>query len=548
MDFRPLFCGTNVCMDDPKDTANVNPMTSDDTQSSPPPADDAGVQTPPPVPESEKPEVPKTANDQSETPAENSEPDHVKDAIESFTAGSDDSPKKNNKKTIIAGLVVLFLLVTLPVAYFVSQTRQEIRPSAQSCASSVNDSYTTYTCDPSRSNPCVPHTASNIQTCHAVTAPGQGTNCLYDHVRVNDLCTPLAAGGCNITSSQPLPIPDAKLCPGGGGPPPPPAPTPSGGAPPPPPPPPPAPRKAVCGEPCTVTADCQSPSANGSTVICRNNMCESASCPAGKTIPGANCDCSALNACGAPCSASQGLCQQGSECGFITTANACLAAEGKGTVQFCLPLSPYRGYTRAACSGIAASYLVNPAGQSGSNLPNGGGGPLTQEDVVAACNPLPSPTPTPTPVPTPTPTATPVPTPSPIAQCINIKLYRVDQPGGTRNDGDVNNPDNWQLLTAQEIAALQPSDVIYVTVAGDVTDTLVGGAITRARIRVNSNTWTQANETTLVKPTNAFNEPIEFYIAYTIPTGVTTFTFGAEVYAPVHDNNTDPWDTHAGWR
>lgn len=128
--------------------------------------------------------------------------------------------------------------------------------------------------------------------------------------------------------------------------------------------------KSQCGGSCTTNADCAA-SPSGASVVCRNGVCENAACAAGKTVPGANCECSALNACGQPCSASLGLCQAGSQCGFIGSATACTSA----AQSYCLPTSPYRSYTLATCSGIAAYNLRSPLGTDVT----------TQAQILEAC-------------------------------------------------------------------------------------------------------------------------------------------------------------------
>jgi hemolysin activation/secretion protein len=104
--------------------------------------------------------------------------------------------------------------------------------------------------------------------------------------------------------------------------------------------------------------------------------------------------------------------------------------------------------------------------------------------------------------------------------CVAIKIYQVN--------GSISVAANWQLLTAQQLAALQPGNIIYVTTLGTVSN----GTIDKARIRVNSNTWSAANETTLKKPGSD-----EYYISYSIPSGATTFSFGAEI----HEVTTNKW-------
>ncbi|KKS84431.1 MAG: hypothetical protein UV59_C0019G0006 [Candidatus Gottesmanbacteria bacterium GW2011_GWA1_43_11] len=133
----------------------------------------------------------------------------------------------------------------------------------------------------------------------------------------------------------------------------------------------------------------------------------------------------------------------------------------------------------------------------------------------------------------------PTPTPQPVAQCTSIKIYQLT--------GDLNLPASWQLLTTQQLAALQPGTVIYITTLGGTSN---GATITRARIRVNTTTWVQTlHDTVNLKPKTLTTEVNEYYLTYTIPTdGTANFTVGAEVYSPQFDTNTNPWDTNLGWR
>jgi len=130
--------------------------------------------------------------------------------------------------------------------------------------------------------------------------------------------------------------------------------------------------KAQCGSSCKTTDDCATPT-SAATVTCRNGICENSLCAAGKTVPGSNCACSTLNACGQPCNGTLGLCQSGSECGFIGATNSCADSNGS---QFCLPTSPQKSYTLANCTGIAALNLRSPLG---TNV-------TTQAQVLEACN------------------------------------------------------------------------------------------------------------------------------------------------------------------
>ncbi len=97
-----------------------------------------------------------------------------------------------------------------------------------------------------------------------------------------------------------------------------------------------------CGGSCTSDSDCAAP-ANGGTAVCRSGICENAACPAGKSLPGANCDCSSLNACGNPCSASLGLCQTGSSCVYVVGSSCSTSGGSLSSTTYCLPSTIYNG-------------------------------------------------------------------------------------------------------------------------------------------------------------------------------------------------------------
>lgn len=212
-------------------------------------------------------------------------------------------------------------------------------------------------------------------------------------------------------------------------------------------------KKKSCGDTCNSDADCRNPSPAGVTVWCNpsTKICEGKFCPAGKTQPGANCQCDAGRTCGQSCGASVGLCGDGkSQCGFITNPDQCLAAEGNVKKQFCIPNNPQNGYSFARCSGIAARYLIGPNGETGTQN-------LTQQDVIEACNEAVA-----TATPSPTPTATPI---AINAQCFNVRAYDAD----------------WNELTVNELAQLGPGDVVRFAAAGSTNS----GNFTAARFTIN---------------------------------------------------------------
>src|SRR5260221_844847 len=162
---------------------------------------------------------------------------------------------------------------------------------------------------------------SNINSSTARSGTFQVNQCGASQV---DIGYDLAPGGI-ITGAC---FSFANSC--GGGPPPP--------GPPPPPPPPPPPQASCQGGTCTTDSSCKAP-ANGGVAVCRNGKCENRDCPAGKTIPGANCDCGvAGRVCGQTCGASVGLCGDGkSTCAFM--GRSCSGNEYSNPPTTCIPNS-----------------------------------------------------------------------------------------------------------------------------------------------------------------------------------------------------------------
>ncbi len=132
----------------------------------------------------------------------------------------------------------------------------------------------------------------------------------------------------------------------------------------------------ACGSQCTTDADCTSPSPTGATVKCLSGICANINCPT-DTIPGANCDCPNLNDCGEACSASEGLCNAGSACGFIGSPAQCAAYTNQHNGhQYCLPTTPSSAYKTVACTdGVNAVVLQTASGATVT----------TQAQVLDAC-------------------------------------------------------------------------------------------------------------------------------------------------------------------
>ncbi len=98
--------------------------------------------------------------------------------------------------------------------------------------------------------------------------------------------------------------------------------------------------------------------------------------------------------------------------------------------------------------------------------------------------------------------------PPPTAQCLNIKAYDA----------------NWRQLSAGELANLKVGDSVRFAVGGQTSQ----GTFNRARFTVNG---TAQPETTTKNPSE------EFYVVYTIPAGITTFTIEAQI----HHAELDRW-------
>ena len=104
-------------------------------------------------------------------------------------------------------------------------------------------------------------------------------------------------------------------------------------------------------------------------------------------------------------------------------------------------------------------------------------------------------------------------------------------------------------MTAAELAAIKPGDVIYLGVLGSAANQ---ATVTTARIRVTvgNNAVAPFALSDEAGATVAGTSPPVFYRQYTVPAGVSTYSLriDAEVYSPQFDNNTNPWDTNLGWR
>lgn len=157
--------------------------------------------------------------------------------------------------------------------------------------------------------------------------------------------------------------------------------------------------KKACGESCTTDNDCRNPSTAGVPTLCRKapgattGICEQANCPAGQTQPGSACTCSTKKLCGQQCDLSSDIkeCEDGSECGFITTANTCVAGESVKT--YCIPSHDMvkNGYVLQQCTDTTGATLTRTKSSQAI---------LSERDVLIACGRA-SPTPTPFPPPPP---------------------------------------------------------------------------------------------------------------------------------------------------
>jgi len=76
----------------------------------------------------------------------------------------------------------------------------------------------------------------------------------------------------------------------------------------------------------------------------------------------------------------------------------------------------------------------------------------------------------------------------------------------------------WQEISQEQLSSLRPGDQVYFSVLGSST------TIDKARFRINNGEWQET--------TNKKEGTEEFYINYTIPSGVTNFRVEAEVHHP----------------
>lgn len=220
-----------------------------------------------------------------------------------------------------------------------------------------------------------------------------------------------------------------------------------------------------------------------------------------------------------------------------------------GNVQFAVTPNYTAASFRLSASSLAINGALTIAGitddyERKNRFALDQGSDIGAIEFGAALTGVPTPTPTATitivPTATRTPTITPSPTP-PTGYCAGMNIYSVT--------GDVNDPNNWILLTMDQLYTLQPGQTIYVsTVAAPPTV-----IFSRARIKVSVGTvspvvYNQSESTTLTKPGTLVTE---FYRPYTLPANFASnqvFQVNAQVYAPAYDSNVDPWDTDEGWR
>lgn len=243
----------------------------------------------------------------------------------------------------------------------------------------------------------------------------------------------------------------------------------------------------ACGETCSSDSECYPTGANGGTERCISGICQNTAC-VGKTIPGRNCDCSALNACGQGCSASVGLCQPGSVCRYVVGPSCTNNPNpANPTNTYCVPIPLPAGWSTLNCVSRdqGNSYVLNASGQN-----------PTLAQIQQACAPA-TPTPTPTLIPTPTPT------PAPVASCNAVKAYDT----------------NWNPMSISQLSSLAAGSSVYFTVTGNTT----AGNFDMARFTINGTT---TSNVTTQKP----GSPQEFYYKYTIPSGVTSFSVTAQIH------------------
>lgn len=612
-------------------TADPNkPQTTTDW-SNPLPVQDKPAPPPPPPSNSanfftESSTPPVTTTPPPEPPASPPPP-----PVEPFTVNGGAPPpeeKKSSRKKLVAGLVALFLVIALPVAFYLAQNQQDIRQRADvydDCVTQcVQQGGTVDTCVVQCN---VPTTCTSSGSCNGLavgsscTLSGTTGTCL--RVNGSNCACHIPSGGCNnngtcdaneSTSSCPndceqtgtsIPCQTTANCQSGyicinaygGG------------------------KYCVrsqastCGNTtcdinetvascpldcagvvtdCTFTNQCGPGLACKSNVCvnvgqsCGNNICESGEnklncskdcgfdgtlpCGTGGTCP-AGLVCSATrNICiiagtddgvappptggepnpGGVGECANGVCQCSASSGSCIAIHRCSSLDSNG---WCVNTTPELRTGAQCANSVDAQALANLECQcvqvdvldgSGTtcttgHFDNGDSSSLLGAAVACpniTCNVPGSPAPTPPGSPGPSPTPGTSATPAPGAQCTNVKVYQVT--------GAVTDPGSWVQLGSAEMSGLEAGDVVYISVVGS-TDTS-STQITRGRIRVNTTTWTPSNETPLLKPKGNFPEADEYYIIYTIPTGTTNFTIGAEVYSPQFDTDGDPSTGHNGWR
>jgi hypothetical protein len=115
------------------------------------------------------------------------------------------------------------------------------------------------------------------------------------------------------------------------------------------------------------------------------------------------------------------------------------------------------------------------------------------------------------------------------AACTEIKAYTVS--------GSLDNPDNWSLLSSQQLTQLASGDEVYFVARGSETSGQTH--IDAAKITINGTQYNASIKNTGIECAALVGTPcpVEFYVKYTVKSTDTTFS----LTATMHDAMSDSW-------
>lgn len=407
-------------------------------------------------------------------------------------------PKKSVTKVLLAGIVVLLLAIAIPVTYLVVNQNTENRTKA---ASAIN---CTVTCNDDRTfaDACPGDTGSGgtFGSCEQWANEACGTSGVRTF------------GGGIGTCGGPAATPNSCV-----------------------------PNK-VAGDACDPS--CGNDACDGSGPLACQQCGANTSAPGeyrcfdGTTLPGVIAGCGAGGVASPPPGGQSPAPSSSSTTGCTITKNGnCLEVSGANCIVRKIEYTDSQCPTRPGIEQVISaagnygpgSYCTTPSAGLCHQIDFLNAAGTSADHFVCSCNTSSVP---------PNASSSPSPSASPLAQCTNVKLYQVT--------GDTSLPASWSEIAVDARSNLKAGDVIYISTMGSASGT---AQVTRARIRVNSTSWTANNETVLKKPKAVSTEVAdEYYIIYTIPADTVNFTIGAEVYSPTFDDNGNPSDGHLGWR